>query len=134
MPKARVSHNLVMYTLGLFLHLCPFHVTQLITRSIEKTSTTSRRQSKKSQAKPKSPYAPKNSDWNTRTTSSGHDIPIADLSRNPHDKVGQQPLPLPVESILSILRTVKRHYSRSFNYRAYRLAKQSTRYDKTVSS
>lgn len=61
------------------------------------------------------------SERDTRTTFSGYDSSIPDLSGKPHDKVVHQPLPFPVEPILAILQTDRRNYSQAFDYRTYRL-------------
>lgn len=81
----------------------------------------------------KSPYSATNSDLDIRTKLSRRDSSIPDLMCSTRDKFLQQLHSSQMESIFSILQTVKKYYSRAVDYHAYCLAFRPSRYDTTVS-
>lgn len=82
--------------------------------------------------KPKSRHSNTNSDRDTQTTLSGHDLEIPDVSSSSRERVVLHAHSPPVGPILPILQAVKRCYRRTVDYCAYRLANRSTRYHETM--
>lgn len=112
----------------------PFSSNEIDRKKYHRNKHKAKAPRAKDQTKPKSACFTTSSDRDIRTTSSGHNSPMSNLSSIPCVKVVHKPLPLPVKPIFPSLQTVKRHYSRVFDYHTYRLGSRSTRYDKTVSS
>lgn len=77
---------------------------------------------------------PQGSDCKTRTTSSGHDFLITDISGNACVEKFPQSLVRATKRALLVLQISNRQHSRAFDYRTHLLANYPTRCDETVSS